>query len=118
MYEPSRKEMGFYNPRSHLDSTAMTYSPDSNTYILGEYDKYLSEQSELFLFFTICGSKLNNYYSIFARMLFNIRFAYYSTKIPEVRYSPRQQILNLDPALPKFDVNCSITNSNQSGFVS
>ena len=25
--EESSKEMGFYNPRSHLDSTAMTYCP-------------------------------------------------------------------------------------------
>ena len=75
------------------------YSPDLNTYILGEYDKYLLKQSKLFVFLTICGSKSNNYLTlvpfiifftriiisiltqkmaeynqIFALMLFNIRF--------------------------------------------
>ena len=47
-------------------------------------------------------SKMAEYYSIFARMLFNIRFAYYSTWIPELRYSPRQRIWKWDPASLKF----------------
>ena len=31
-----------------------------------------------------------------------IRFAYYLTWIPELRYKPQQPISNRDPVLPKF----------------
>ena len=40
------------------------YSPDSNTHILGEYDKYLSKRSKsawTIRVFIVCGSKSNNY---------------------------------------------------------